>query len=150
MDISLRAVTKDNWLDVIDLKISKEQEAYVALNAESIAASHFHEHYVNRAIYRRETVVGYLQYYQEIDEGLPNEYYIAQFMVDLSLQGQGIGTKATELAIAEISQIPECKIISILYMPGHHVMREFYSRFGFVVTEEDEEDGVVMELKVKD
>lgn len=150
MEISLREVTKDNWLDVIHLDISKEQEDYVALNAESIAESRFYDYYVNRAIYRGDKVVGFLQYYPDIEEGLPNEIYIAQFMVDLSLQGQGIGTKATELAIEEIKKIPECKVISILYMPGHHVMREFYSRFGFVVTEEDEEDGVVMELKVRD
>ncbi len=149
MDISLREVTKDNWLDVVHLQISKEQEDYVALNAESIAESSFYPHYVNRAIYRGDTVVGFLQYYQELDEGLPDEFYIAQFMVDLKLQGQGIGTKATELVIKEISQIPECKIISILYMPGHHAMRQFYSRFGFAVTEEDDEDGVVMELKVR-
>ena len=150
MEVSLREVTKSNWLDVIHLEISKEQEDYVALNAESIAESHFYEHYVNRAIYRGEEVVGFIQYYQELDEGLPDEYYIAQFMVDLKLQGQGIGTKATELVIEEISKIPECKIISILYMPGHHAMRDFYSRFGFAVTEEDEEDGVVMELKVRE
>lgn len=29
-------------------------------------------------------------------------------------------------------------------------MRKVYSQFGFVVTEEDDEDGVVMELKIKD
>ncbi len=149
MEISLREVTKDNWLDIIHLEISKEQEAFVALNSESIAESHFYSHYVNRAVYRGEEVVGFLQYYQEIDEGLPNEYYIAQFMVDLKLQGQGIGTRATELVIEEIKQLPECKVISILYMPGHHVMRDFYARFGFKVTEEDEKDGVVMELAVR-
>lgn len=149
MKISLRDVTKGNWLDVINLEISKEQEDHVALNAESIAESHFYDHYVNRAIYRGEDVVGFLQYYQELEEGLPEEFYISQFMVDLKLQGQGIGTKATELAIAEISKIEACKVISILYMPGHHAMRRFYQHFGFEVTEEHEEDGVVMELKVK-
>ena len=149
MDITLRAVTRDNWLDVIHLEISKQQEDFVALNSESLAESRFYDHYVNRAIYQGEEVVGYLQYYQELEEGLPDEFYIAQFMVDLKLQGQGIGTRATELVIEEISKIPECKVISILYMPGHHVMRDFYSRFGFVVTEEDEQDGVVMELRVR-
>ena len=149
MDVSLREVTKDNWLDVIHLDITKEQEDYVALNSESIAESRFYPHYVNRAIYRGEEVVGFLQYYQELEEGLPDEFYIAQFMVDVKYQGQGIGKIATELAIKEMSAIPECKIITILYMPGHHVMRKFYSQFGFVVTEEDEEDGVVMELNVK-
>lgn len=150
MDISLREVTKDNWLDVIHLDISKEQEDYVALNAESIAESHFYPHYVNRAIYLGDEVVGFLQYYQELEEGLPDEFYIAQFMVDLKHQGQGIGKRATELVIEEMRNIPECKIISILYMPGHHAMRKFYTQFGFVVTEEDDEDGVVMELKIKD
>ncbi|WP_341661139.1 GNAT family N-acetyltransferase [Vibrio sp.] len=149
MDISLKEVTKDNWLEVIHLEITKEQEDYVALNSESIAESHFYPHYVNRAIYRGDEVVGFLQYYQELEEGLPDEFYIAQFMVDVKYQGQGIGTTATKLAIEELSAIPECKVITILYMPGHHAMRRFYSRFGFVVTEEDEQDGVVMELKVK-
>ena len=149
MDISLKEVTKDNWLEVIHLEITKEQEDYVALNSESIAESHFYPHYVNRAIYRGDEVVGFLQYYQELEEGLPDEFYIAQFMVDVKYQGQGIGTIATKLAIEELSAIPECKVITILYMPGHHAMRRFYSRFGFVVTEEDEQDGVVMELKVK-
>ena len=65
----------------------------------------------------------------------------------LKLQGQGTGTKATELVIEEIRQHPQCKIISILYMPGHHAMKRFYSRFGFEVTEEDDEDGVVMGVK---
>ena len=90
-----------------------------------------------------------MQYYQELEEGLPDEFYIAQFMVDVKYQGQGIGKIATELVINEMKAIPECKKITILYMPGHHAMRKFYSQFGFIVTEEDEEDGVVMELDVK-
>ncbi|GLT19207.1 hypothetical protein GCM10007938_29890 [Vibrio zhanjiangensis] len=61
--------------------------------------------------------MGFLQYYQELEEGLPDEFYIAHIMVDVKYQG--------------------------------HAMRRFYSRFEFVVTEEDEQYGVVMELKVK-
>lgn len=150
MEISLCDVTIDNWLDVIHLDISKEQESYVALNVESIAKSRFYPHYKNRAIYRDNEAVGFLQYYQELDEGLPDEFYIAQFMVDLKHQGQGIGKIATQLAIQEISSIPDCKIISVHYVPGYHLMRNFYSQYGFVVTEESDEDGVVMELRVKD
>ncbi|QHJ13904.1 Spermine/spermidine acetyltransferase [Paraglaciecola mesophila] len=148
MNISLRDVTKDNWLDVIHLEITKEQENYVALNSESIAESSFYPHYVNRAIYRDNEVVGFIQFYQELEEGLPDEFYIAQFMVDVKYQGQGIGKIATKQVISEMSAIPECKKITILYMPGHHAMRKFYSQFGFKVTEEDENDGVVMELDV--
>ncbi|MEP1444999.1 MAG: GNAT family N-acetyltransferase [Paraglaciecola sp.] len=149
MKVSLRNVTKGNWVDVIHLEITKQQEDYVALNSESIAESCFYPHYVNRAIYLGDDVVGFIQYYQELEEDLPDEFYIAQFMVDVKYQGQGIGKIATELVIKEMSAIPECKKITILYMPGHHVMRKFYSQFGFVVTEEDDEHGVVMELDIK-
>ncbi|MED5514570.1 MAG: GNAT family N-acetyltransferase, partial [Pseudomonadota bacterium] len=114
MNVTLRDVTKDNWLDVIHLEITKEQEDYVALNSESIAESSFYPHYVNRAIYREDEVVGFIQYYQELEEGLPDEFYIAQFMVDVKYQGQGIGKIATELVINEMKEIPECKKITIL------------------------------------
>ncbi|AYA64926.1 hypothetical protein DS731_13395 [Alteromonas sp. RKMC-009] len=39
-----------------------------------------------------------------------------------------------------------CNRYGIVSMPGHHAMRRFYLQFDFVVTEEDDEDGVVMEL----
>ena len=71
--------------------------------------------------------MGFLQYYQELEEGLPDEFYIAQFMVDVKYQGQGIGTIATKLAIEELSAIPECKVITILYMPGHHHEKILFS-----------------------
>lgn len=41
MTITLKDVTKDNWVDIICLEITKEQEDFVALNSESIAASKF-------------------------------------------------------------------------------------------------------------
>lgn len=44
MDINLREINKDNWLDMIELEISKEQEKYVALPSEAIAASKFYNY----------------------------------------------------------------------------------------------------------
>ncbi len=38
---TLKDITKDNWVDIICLEITKEQEDFVALNSESIAASKF-------------------------------------------------------------------------------------------------------------
>ena len=37
MDVNLQEITKDNWVDMIDLEITREQEKYVALPAEAIA-----------------------------------------------------------------------------------------------------------------
>ncbi|MCL1080378.1 hypothetical protein L2734_19980 [Parashewanella spongiae] len=66
MKINLRDITKDNWVDMIELEITKEQEDFVALNSESIAASKFHDDYVNRGIYLDDEAVGFIQYYPNL------------------------------------------------------------------------------------
>ena len=130
MNINLREVTKDNWLDIIELEITREQENYVALNAESIAASKFYDYYVNKGIYLADKAVGFLQYYPNYDDGKPNEIFIDQFMIDVQHQGKGYGTKAIALVLEEIKQLPGFDTISICYVEGHDVMKGFFKRFG--------------------
>ena len=111
MTISLREVTKDNRDDIILLEVTKEQEEFVALNAESIAGSKFNEHYVNRAVYFNEDLVSFIQYFPNYEDEKPNEIYIDQFMIDVPHQGKGYGTKAIELALDKIKLRADCKAI---------------------------------------
>ncbi|MFC3122597.1 GNAT family N-acetyltransferase [Agaribacter flavus] len=146
MDINLREITKDNWLDMIDLEITKEQENYVALPAEAIAASKFYVHYVNRGIYLGNTPVGYIQYYPNLAEGKPKEIFIDQLIIDRKEQGKGYGTKAVELVLKEIKQLKSFNSVSICYVEGHDIMRKFFERFNFKIVEQDEFDETIMEL----
>ena len=148
MTTSLREITKDNWEDIILLEIIKEQEEFVALNAESIAGSKFNEHYVNRAVYSNEVPVGFIQYFPNYKDGKPNEIYIDQFIIDVPHQGKGYGTKAIELALDKIKLREDCKAISICYVKGHDVMKGFFERFHFSVVEQDEFDETIMVLNV--
>ncbi len=66
MSVSLIEVTKENWIQCIRLKLAPEQEGLVASNVDSIAESKFELHYVPRAIYNNENVVGFLMYCPEI------------------------------------------------------------------------------------
>ncbi|MFD2167600.1 GNAT family N-acetyltransferase [Thalassotalea euphylliae] len=146
MDVNLQDITKDNWLDMIDLDITKEQEAFVALPAEAIAASKFYDYYVNRGIYLGNNPIGFIQYYPNFDDGKPNEIFIDQLIIDKSIQGQGYGTKAVALVIDEIKQLKGFNAISICYVEGHDVMKAFFERFNFKVVEQDEFDETIMEL----
>lgn len=146
MDINLRAITKDNWLDMIELEISKEQENYVALPSEAIAASKFYDYYVNRGIYLGDNPVGFLQYYPNYRDEKPQEIFIDQLIIDLAHQGKGYGSKAVGLALEEIKALSGFNAISICYVEGHDVMKDFFERFGFKVVEQDEFDETIMEL----
>jgi diamine N-acetyltransferase len=104
MSVSLTEVTKENWIQCIRLKLAPEQESFVAPNVDSIAESKFELHYVPRAIYNNENVVGFLMYCPEIETEEKDLYWLFRFMVDVKYQKQGIGRAALELALAEISK----------------------------------------------
>ncbi|QTH71206.1 GNAT family N-acetyltransferase [Pseudoalteromonas xiamenensis] len=146
MAINLRDITKDNWVDMIDLEISKEQERFVALPSEAIAASKFYDHYINRGIYSGDKPVGFIQYYPNLGDGKPNEIFIDQLLIDVSVQGQGYGTEAIKLALEEIKQLKGFNSVSICCVEGHDVMKAFFERFDFNVVEQDEYDKTIMEL----
>ena len=146
MDINLRDITKDNWVDMIDIEISKEQENFVALNSEAIAASKFYDYYVNRGVYIGNEAVGFIQYYPNLEEQRPREIFIDQFMIDLNFQGKGIGSKAFELVLQEIKNREDCDSITVCYVEGHDRMKPFFEKFGFSVVEQDEFDETIMKL----
>ena len=146
LDIVLKAVTVENWLDMINLEITKEQEDFVALPAEAIAASKFYDHYVNRGIYLGDKAVGFMQYYPNYRDGKPHEIFIDQLLIDVEFQGKGYGSAATALAIEEIKALSGFNSISICYVEGHDIMQRFFERFGFTVIQQDEFDETIMEL----
>ncbi len=60
-EISLRAITKDNLRQILDLSVSHEQRHFVATNAISIAQAYFDRDVAwFRAIYAGETAVGFV------------------------------------------------------------------------------------------
>ncbi|WP_345422435.1 GNAT family N-acetyltransferase [Halioxenophilus aromaticivorans] len=149
MVTSLSDVTRENWIDVISLEISKQQERYVATPAEAIAASKFYDYYINRAVCCGTEIVGFLQYYRgyrNYRDGKPQEIFIDQLLIDVQHQGKGYGTAAVALALEEIKNIADVNVVSICYVEGHDVMCAFFKRFGFSVVEQDEFDETIMEL----
>ncbi|MCY7297097.1 GNAT family N-acetyltransferase [Alteromonas sp. a30] len=146
MKINLRDITKDNWVDMIDLEITKEQEKFVALPAEAIAASKFYDYYVNRGVYLGDKPIGFIQYYPNYDDGKPNEIFIDQLLIDTSLQGKGYGSEAVKLVLEEIKQLDGFNSVSICYVEGHDIMKKFFEKFSFQVVEQDEFDETIMEL----
>ncbi|WP_448548472.1 GNAT family N-acetyltransferase [Thalassotalea fusca] len=146
MEVTIHDITKDNWVDMIDLDITKEQEKYVALPSEAIAASKFYDYYVNRGVYLGDRPIGFVQYYPNFEDGKPNEIFIDQLIIDVSLQGKGFGSEAIKLVLEEIKQLPSINAVSICYVNGHDVMKRFFERFGFQVVEQDEFDETIMEL----
>ncbi len=138
MEVSLRQVTKENYEEVCELDVTKEQEGYVACNMWSIVESQYNEGYETRVVYMKEEPVGFFMWVKESEIKVS----IWRFMVDKKHQQKSIGRVSLNLALAEIKKVSDLQEIEICYNPKNPVAKEFYSSFGFseVGMDEDDED----------
>jgi diamine N-acetyltransferase len=138
VEVSLHQITKENYEEVCELDVTKEQQDYVACNMWSLVESQFNEGYETRAIYADAEPVGFFMWVEESK----SKTSIWRFMIDKAHQQKSIGRTALNLALAEIKKAVNLQEIEICYNPNNPVAKEFYSSFGFseVGMDEDNED----------
>lgn len=144
MTITLREITRENWLQCARLKVAPEQERFVASNGVSMAQSKYEPEYVPLAVYDGEEMVGFVMYGVEQTE---NKYWIMRMMVDHRQQGKGYGRAAMQLLLDRIRAIPGCDEVTISYEPDNAVARRLYASLGFRETGEIIEEETVARLK---
>jgi diamine N-acetyltransferase len=146
--ISLREITRESVRTILRLKVSPEQENFVASNAISIAEAYFdRERAWFRAIYADTTPVGFLMLYDDPAQPL---YYLWRFLIDERYQGMGFGYRALELLIEHVQQRPNATKLSLSYVPEAGNASPFYAKLGFVETGVEHDGELEMELNLND
>jgi diamine N-acetyltransferase len=145
--VTLREITEDTLRPILKLKVSPDQEKYVASNAVSIAQAYFQrENAWFRGIYADETPVGFLM----LDDR-PNEasYFLWRFMIDANYQKYGFGKRAVELLIEHVKTRPNATSLGVSCVPDSEGSPcAFYEKLGFVYTGEKDEDELVLKLQL--
>jgi diamine N-acetyltransferase len=141
MSLSIQPVTKSNWLALTKLKVSADQNHFVAPNTYSIAESQFgfdeadgsHWDMYPFGIYDDETPVGFLMYgynFQYADF----QAYIMRLMVDENHQGKGYGKFGVQKMLQIFQADERIRSAGISYEPGNDGARKLYASLGFVET----------------
>jgi len=145
VNVTLREITRDSLRAILDLKVSKKQEQFVAPNAVSIAEAHFSSNAWFRAIYADETPVGFVMLGEVPEKGL---HFLWRLMVDERYQGRDYGRKALELVIQHVKTVTSVKELLTSCHEGKGSPKGFYLKMGFVETGEKIDNGeIVMKLK---
>ena len=139
MNITLRNINEDNWRECIALKVSKEQERFVATNVNGLALAYAHKEMQPRAIYAEDEMVGFLMYAKDPDDGI---YYINRFMIDENFQKKGFGEKALGILLKDLKEIG-IESVDILHKPDNEIAIKLYRRLGFKLTDEKLGDDVI-------
>ena len=143
--VSLREVTADTLRSILRLKVSPQQEQFVADNATSIAQAHFEPKAWFRAIYAGETPVGFVMLYDDTEKP---EYFLWRYMIDSRYQGLGFGRQALLQVIDHVRGRPGATEMLLSYVPAEGSPEPFYAGLGFVNTGEVEDGENVMRLEL--
>ena len=158
--LHLVKATKENYWPLMDLRVTKEQENFVAANSVSLAQA-----YDTRAdgkfvqpfgIYDGETPVGFamIGHHSYEYEGMPevdkHSYCLWRFMIDQRYQKRGYGRDAMKLLYDYIITFLDGKedFWSTSYVEGNDIAAKMYRDLGFEPNGEKDEDEIVLVYKL--
>ncbi len=143
--VELRKITWDNWEECINLRVTEEQDNFIASNIYSMAQSYVallndEQPPMTYSIYNDDIMIGFVMMYhdtaEENEDGDEECYGICRFMIDKRYQGNGYGKKAFAKSLELIKTFPQgrASAIYLSYDPKNIVARNLYAAFGFVET----------------
>ena len=130
--VELREITEDNFDEVIELRVSENQEGFVSSVVYSLAQAWvYKETAYPFAIYADEVPVGFvmLGYYKS-----RNQYTLWKFLIDKHYQNRGYGKEALRLAIKYLVETFGVSEIYTGVALGNAVAKKLYNSIGFVET----------------
>lgn len=153
--ITLKEVSKQNWLDIVRLSSAEDQrnkvfEKTIASNCLSLAQASIEENWTVKAIFQNETPIGFTMYgYSKELSG----YEICRIMIDYKFQGNGYGKQALLLVLKEMVNHFNCDEIFITFVPENEIAKQLYLSVGFKDTGnviKALENELIFSLKVKE
>jgi len=133
----LRPVSKDNWRELIELKVRDDQKGFIATNLFSIAELQFGADYEGHwdlfafGIYDGKTPVGFAMYGLNLPHP-DTQAFILRLMVDEQYQGKGYGRFAMERMLEAFRADRRIRAAGISYEPENELARRLYASLGFV------------------
>ena len=159
--IHLEKITWDNYSKICKLRVTKEQDDFVARNEWSlvhayVAISEGVTTPYPFGIYLGKKPVGFVMIgYNGYEEGDPefmkNSYFIWRFMIDRRYQGNGYGRQAFQLVLDFVRTFPcgPSDICWLSYEPENLAAKNLYASFGFVEAPEGYVEGEDMPAILK-
>ena len=136
MSVTLRDITGDNYFQVLELKISPEQEAakFVSPVVRSLADAWFYREEgitYPKAIYAKDDLVGFIMYDLDPES---QQVFIWRFLIDQRYQGKGYGRQTIETVLAMAKEQAQMTKVVADYVDGNEPMKKILLNLGFEET----------------
>lgn len=139
-NVTLREITKENYLSIINMEVADEQSGFVASNAKSMVQAQFYPEAWYRGIFDGDEAVGFVMLSMKPEE---KEYWVWRLMVGKDYQRKGYGRTAMQLVIDFVRTQPGAETLFLSHVEPNTAAGAFYSSLGFKYTGKKDEDGEV-------
>ena len=134
--ITFREITSDNYSQVLNLKITPEQEVakFVSPVVRSLADAWFYREEgitYPKAIYAKDDLVGFIMY--DLDPEA-QQVFIWRFLIDQRYQGKGYGRQTIETVLAMAKEQAQMTKVVADYVDGNEPMKKILLDLGFEET----------------
>jgi len=146
-NVSVREVDGGNWRDVFKLSVKAEQRDFVAEPSYYLSLCAYGDLWQPLAICLDEQVIGFMMWAVDTDDG---SCWIGGFIINQSHQGKGFGKQALTAVIDMLSERHGYQHFALSYQPSNLSAKHLYTSFGFLETDEWDDDEVVARLKLTD
>ena len=159
--LSLQRIDGRNVWDILKLKVSKEQQNFVAGNDISLIEAYICKTENGQifpfGIYHDGVPVGFLMIGFGTDSSwddapaiAQNNYDLRRLTIDAKFQGRGYGKEALMLALEFIRTFPcgKAEFCWLSYEPNNKVAQDLYRSYGFVETGEKDGEEVIAVLRL--
>ena len=129
--IRLVEIDRYNFMQVLELSVSKTQKSFVATNQYSLAQAYAQPECIPLALYAENKPVGFAMYCLNPDD---HQYWIYRLMIDRRHQGRGYGREAMMILIDRIRALSDenHNRIYISFEPENLAANSLYESLGFV------------------
>lgn len=158
-EVKLVEVTEKNLRGILGLKVTPEQESFVASNAVSISQAYFEKAAWFRAIEAGDEFVGFVMLFDpslvedkskkdKMTDKEREEMYLWRFMIDARFQGKRFGRDALDLVFEHARRRPGFKRVLASFVDAPGGPEKFYTGYGFTKTGNipDGEVEIIMDL----
>lgn len=160
--LRLEKIDGRNVWEILELRVSEEQKAYVADNKTSLIEAYValagNGHAFPFGIYEEDTPVGFLMIGFDREEGwvdapsvAEGNYSLWRLMIDQRYQKRGYGKEALRLAMQFIQTQPcgKAEYCWLSYAPENLAAHRLYHEMGFVPTGEMDGEECIAVLKLQ-
>jgi len=143
--VSLRPVSRDNWRNVANLRVSETQREFVAEPSYYLALCCYGNDWQPLAICLDEKIIGFMMWAIDPADG---SCWLGGIFVDQSMQKRGYGKQAIQAAIRMLNGKYGLRDFALSYQPANLIAKRLYSKLGFIETDEWEDDEIVARLSL--